>query len=167
MRINKVLILLCVIPLFAFTGLHKYYLSVTQIDYVKTQESLQITTRIFVDDLEQALRRNFNDTITLTGLNQPEESDIYIKKYVKQKFTLNINNQPTNFSFIGKEYDGDIVRCYLEVENVKTIKTIEISNAILFDIYKEQQNIVKTKINGKQKSKVLSISNKSLVLNFN
>ncbi|MCB4809518.1 peptidase E [Tamlana sp. 62-3] len=167
MKINKVLILLSVLPLFAFTGLHKYYLSVTQVNYIESKEAIQITTRIFVDDLELALRKNFNDTITLTGLNQPEVGDIYIEKYIKQKFTLKINNQPANFSFIGKEYDGDIVRCYLEVENVKTIKTLEISNAILFDVYNEQQNIVKTKIYNKQKSKVLSGSNRNFLLNFN
>ncbi|KJD33516.1 peptidase E [Tamlana nanhaiensis] len=167
MKINKVLILLSVFMLLSFTTWHKYYLSVTQVNYIQSKEALQITSRIFIDDLEQALRKNYDKSVTLTGINQPEAGDVLIEKYLNQKFTLKVNNNPTTYHFIGKEYDGDIVRCYLEVENVKNIKTLHISNTILFDVYKEQQNIIKTKINGKQKSKVLTTSNRSFVLNFN
>ena len=69
--------------------------------------------------------------------------------------------------FIGKEYDGDIMRCYLEVEGVKNIQSFEISNKILFDLFEEQQNIIKTKINSKEKSVIQISQSHNTVLNFN
>ncbi|MCB4799640.1 DUF6702 family protein [Neotamlana laminarinivorans] len=167
MKIKHIIFMLCVVPLLAFTAVHKYYISVTQVNYIKKQEALQITSRVFVDDLETALRKKYSDTITLTGLNKPEKADSFIETYLRENIILNINTEKSKFIFIGKEYDGDIVRCYLEVPGIKNIKSLSITNTILFNVYSEQQNIVKTKINDQQKSKVLSNSNRKFVLNFN
>jgi hypothetical protein len=103
----------------------------------------------------------------LAGKDEPEIANTYVEKYLKNKVTIKINNESVDVNFIGKEYDGDIMRCYLEVENIKNINTIEITNQVLFDLYDEQQNIVKTKIYSKQKSMILSNQNSTMVLNFN
>lgn len=167
MKLLKSLLLLLVIPLFAFTSFHKYYISVTQVNYIKEKKSLQITSRIFIDDFENALKDKYDDNLVLAGDDEPKIVDSFIEKYLKEKLTIKINNENVNISYLGKEYDGDIMRCYLEVENVNNIKSIEISNQVLFDMYKAQQNIVKTKINSKQKSAILSTKDKNVVLNFN
>ena len=72
-----------------------------------------------------------------------------------------------NFIFIGKEYDIDIIQCYIEIQNVKQVNSIEITNEVLFDLFEDQQNMIKTKINSKQKSFLLNQNNKIAVLNFN
>jgi hypothetical protein len=167
MKLTKSLLILFIIPLFAFTSLHKYYISVTQINYIEEKQSLQITSRIFVDDFENALRARYNENLTLSGNNGLETGDVYIQKYLKEKITIKINNKKANLTFIGKEYDGDIMRCYLEVEGVKNIESIEISNQVLFELFEEQQNILKIKISPQQKSAILSVKNKTVVLKFN
>ncbi|MDP5158367.1 MAG: peptidase E [Flaviramulus sp.] len=167
MKLYKLLFLFLIIPFFSFTSLHKYYISVSQINYIEEKASLQITTRIFIDDFENLLRTRYDETITLAGKDEPEIANTYIEKYLKDKLTIKINNESVSVNFIGKEYDGDIVRCYLEVENVKNIKKIEISNQVLFDLFDEQQNIIKTKIYSKQKSVILSNQTNSMVLKFN
>jgi hypothetical protein len=141
--------------------------SVTQVNYVKEQQSVQIISRIFIDDFENLLRKRFDDNITLAGNDEPQISNTYIETYLKEKIKVKINNENTNIKFIGKEYDGDIMRCYLEIESVKNINSFEISNEVLFDLFEDQQNIVKTKINSKQKSVILSSNNKYVVLKFN
>jgi len=52
MKVFKFCVILFIIPFFAFTAVHKYYISVTQINYVKEQESVQIISRLFIDDFE-------------------------------------------------------------------------------------------------------------------
>ena len=69
--------------------------------------------------------------------------------------------------FIGKEYDADIIKCYLEIQSIKKIESFEISNQFLFDLFDEQQNIVRTKIYSKQKSFLLDHNSKIGLLNFN
>jgi hypothetical protein len=163
----KRLSILLIFPLFAFVATHKYYISVTQIDYLQNKQSVQITTRIFIDDLEKLLRERYDETITLTGENEPSTADLYIERYLNEKIKIKINNKVASLSFIGKEYDVDLVKCYLEIEGVKKIESFEISNEVLFDLYSDQQNIIKTKINSQQKSVILIPQNRSALLKFN
>ena len=79
---------------------------------------------------------------------------------------MKINGEEKTLNFIGKAYENDIVVCYLEIEGVKNIDTFEIENTVLFDLYAEQQNIVRTKINSKNKSFILIKENDKGLLNF-
>ncbi|MDO7171882.1 DUF6702 family protein [Mariniflexile sp. AS56] len=162
----KRLLILCVLPLLAFTAIHKYYISVTQIDYLQEKQSVQITSRIFIDDFEKLLRERYDDNITLAGKKELSSVDMYVERYLKEKIKIKINNKEVNLNFIGKEYDVDLVKCYLEIEGVKKIESFEISNQVLFDLFGEQQNIIKTKINSQQKSVILIPENNSTVLKF-
>lgn len=167
MKSVKLLIVLFVLPLFAFTGVHKYYISVTQINYVKESKSVQIISRIFIDDFESLLRERYDENITLVGEEELQATDLYIERYLSEKLKIKINGKETSLSFIGKEYDVDIMKCYLEIEDIDSIESMEIKNKVLFDLFDDQQNIVKTKINSKQKSFILISQNDKAVLNFN
>lgn len=167
MKSIKLLIVLFVLPLFAFTAAHKYYISVTQINYIKESKSIQIISRIFIDDFENLLRERYDENITLVGEEELQTTDLYIERYLTEKLKIKINGKETSLSFIGKEYDVDIMKCYLEIEDIGSIESMEIKNKVLFDLFDDQQNIVKTKINSKQKSFILISQNDKAVLNFN
>ncbi len=167
MKFSKLYILLLLLPLFAFNSFHKYYISVTQVDYVQEKQSLQIITRIFIDDFENLLKERYDDTIVLDEGEELANTNMYIEKYLADKLTIKINGEQAKLNFIGKKYDLELVKCYLEVEDVKNINSIEISNKVLFDMFDDQQNIIKTKINAKQKSFMLTSQNNKAVLNFN
>ena len=168
MKLARLFLGLLIIPFFAFTSIHKYYISVTQVDYVASQQPVQITTRVFIDDFEAVLRERYDESITLmTDNDEAKTVDPYIKQYLSEKIKIKINGKPVNVTFIGKTYDTDIMRCYLEIENVSSIKSIEIVNQVLFDMFEDQQNIIKTKINNKQKSFMLVKQKDTAMLNFN
>ncbi len=166
MKVIKILFIIVVVPLLLSATLHKFYVSVTEIEYVKEKKSVQIISRVFVDDLEKAFRERYDVQITLAATKESREVQLYIERYLKDKIEIKINGKPANFKFIGKEYDNDIVFCYLEITGVETIKSFEITNQVLFDTYDEQQNIVKLKINGQNKSIILISQNDKGLLNF-
>lgn len=163
----KIVLLLLAFSFFSFTSIHKYYISVTQVEYVKDKKSVQIISRVFIDDLEKALRHNYDENITLDENNDTEVTNAYLEKYINTNLKVSINKQPATLQFVGKEYDGDIVRFYLEVVGIQSVKSLEVSNEMLFAVCPDQQNIVKTKINSKQKSFILTTKNNSALLNFN
>ncbi|WP_159021631.1 DUF6702 family protein [Formosa sp. L2A11] len=148
-------LLLFLVPLLAFTTAHKYYVSITEVHYVKEKQSVQIITRIFIDDLEKLVRERFDESITLAGKNESDKVDYYLEKYLTEKIQIKINGKPAVLQFIGKEYDNDIAICYIEIPKIDHISEIEVKNKVLYDIFEEQQNVVRLDINGKKKSFIL------------
>ncbi|GAB4155543.1 MAG: hypothetical protein Tsb0033_04980 [Winogradskyella sp.] len=146
---------------------HEYYVSVTNIEYAKEQQSVQIISQIFIDDFETLIRQRYDETITLAETDEPEIVDEYMKRYLEDKLKIKINEKTYKFNFLGKEYKEDITYCYLEIENVKDIKSVSVVNRILFDVLPDQQNIVRLKMLDKNKSFLLIPENDECMLNFN
>jgi len=157
MRITKSFLLLCVVLLTAsFSSLHKYYVSVTEVNFVKSERSLQIITRLFIDDIEQLLQEKYNKNLVLNDNLEPDTTQTHIGNYLKQNFTVALNNRPVNFIFLGKDYDNNIMRCYLEIKNIDSVNSISITNKVLIDLFSNQKNIIKLNINSNQKSYLLN-----------
>jgi hypothetical protein len=156
------------LPLFMVIGIHKFYVSVTNIEYYDNGKALQITSRVFIDDFEKVLEERY-DVKTLLGT--PEEilnADSYIQKYFNAKFLVKINEEPVRYQFLGKKYDNDIMICFLEIPEISLdqLESIEIQNELLMDIFEEQKNIIHFKIKEMKKSFVLILENNKGMLNF-
>ncbi|SDS11472.1 DUF6702 family protein [Winogradskyella sediminis] len=168
MKFKAILFVLLSLPfLISNTNNHEYYVSVTVVEYAKKEQSLQIISQIFIDDFETLIRKRFDESITLAIDDESEMVDTYMTKYLKDKLKILVNGKTVNFTFIGKEYKDDIAYCYLEVENVSKLESIEITNQILFDVFSGQQNIVRLKVYEKNKSFLLVPDNDVCLLNFN
>jgi hypothetical protein len=59
-----------------------------------------------------------------------------------------------------------VVQCYLEIEKVGSIKSFSVENSVLYDLFSDQKNIVRTHINDKNKSFILIPENDKGMLNF-
>ena len=150
----------------SFNGAHKFYVSVTQIEYVKEKESVEIVMRIFIEDLEKLLRERYDKNITLNASKSEKQIDSYIENYIAKKVLIKVNKNPLDFKFLGKEYEDDIVFCYLEIEDVSEITDFEISNTLFFEVFNEQQNIIKTNINSEMESFVLTSQKNKAEVHF-
>lgn len=159
---NSVLILIMVFFLSSFKNLHKYYVSVTDIEYVDSKKSVQIISRLFIDDLESVLEERYEKVIHL----EEKESNTYIEKYFSKRMFFKINDNVESLKFIGKEIEDDMVHCYFEIENISNIKSIQVTNKLLLDMFKSQQNITHLKINNKKKSFLCIKDNTKGLLNF-
>ena len=166
MKSIKLISVIAIFFLCSFNTLHKYYVSITQIEFVKEQQSVQIISRIFIDDFESVLRKRYDKNITLDRGDDETQIDNYIKKYLLTKIEISINNQEVIPTFIGKKYDDGIMHCYLEIENIKSISTFQIKNKVLFDMFEDQKNVIRTNINNKNKTVVLTAQNDKGLLNF-
>ena len=155
MRTKKLFLVLFIVPFFAFTA-HKYYLSLTQIEYNEKNKSVEVIINVFIDDIETALNNIHNRKFVLDTKNEPEDSDKYFKEYLEKNVQFKFDDTPVAFNYLGKEYDVDIVYFYLEVSNVNSLQEIEINNTILIDHFPDQQNLVKSKVRKKHKSVMLT-----------
>ncbi|MEN8186610.1 MAG: DUF6702 family protein [Bacteroidota bacterium] len=165
MKSLKPLLILLIVPFFSFIA-HKYYISMTKINYVKEEKALQITMRFFTDDVEKTLNNRFKKEFELDTKSEHTETDKFINLYIHQKLQIKINESKIDYTFLGKEYDNDVVYFYLESTDIDNIKSIEIKNRMLFEEFKEQQNFIKTNINDQKHTFILMINNDKEMLKY-
>ena len=146
--------------------MHKYYVSLTEIEYVKEERSVQIITRIFIDDFENVLRNRFDEGLTLDTEKENIETNYYIEKYLKDKLKITINLKEFSFDFLGKEYEDDMILCYLEIQNIDRISSIKVENKLLYEMFPDQKNMVRFKIHSVNKTILLIKENDKGVLNL-
>ena len=147
-------------------GVHKFYVSIYQINYVPEKKMLQITSRIFMDDLNYVLEKNFKRKVSIGEPMENEEDVLMMKKYIENNFSIKINGKPKQINFLSKEIDNNVVVCYFNVKDISKISSIEIQNKILLDLNSDQQNIIQTHINGKKKSLMFEGENFTDILKF-
>ncbi len=164
----KKLLFLIILPLLAFTVAHKFYVSVTNINYSEKDKAFQITSRIFIDDLEAVLKERYGIEARLATEEESPIADEYIEKYFRAKFLITLNGTVAPYNFLGKKYDADVIICYLEIPEIQfeTLRSIEIQNEILTDMFEEQKNLVHIKWEGKKKSFILIKENNKGMLNL-
>lgn len=164
-RLVAVLILFFAYPISSFE-MHKFYMAIYQVNYVPEKKMLQITTRIFVDDLDKALQKKYNKKSFLGSDKASAESLELLKKYLSEKFTLQINGQTKPMNFLSLEMEGDVLVCYLNIKEVSKIKSLEINNSILIECYSQQQNILHLTGIGDKKSFLFTESSTKEVLKY-
>lgn len=163
MQLKKFITILLILPLFAFT-MHKYYVSLCEIEYKETQQSLQITLGVTIEDLEFTLNKNSGKQLNLASKIEVENIGAYYKKYLNEHLIIAVNGKNMAYKYLGKEYDGDIVRFYIEITDIKELKSIEVTNNILIENFADQKNIIKLKVKDLHKTFYLTKSNDKCIL---
>ncbi|MBD0779855.1 hypothetical protein HPE56_18815 [Maribacter sp. ANRC-HE7] len=157
MKFLKKSLVVLLLPLLAFTVAHKFYLSVTNVTYSEKDQAIQITSRIFIDDFDDVLQERYGIESQLATPWESELADAYIEKYLRSKFLVYLNGEQQEYDYLGKEYDNDIMICYIEIPKVAadSMESITIQSELLTDLFEEQQNVVHLKILNQKKSFVL------------
>ncbi|KFF06718.1 DUF6702 family protein [Flavobacterium reichenbachii] len=150
----------------AFT-FHKFYMGVFQVNYAAEKKMIQITSRIFVDDLNNGIEKKYHKK-TFIGTEKETQEDIdLLKKYLSENFIIKINGQSKAITFLSKEIESnDVLVCYSRIKDVEKFKTIEISNTILTDWNSEQQNITHVSAFGTKKSVLFTESSRKELLKY-
>ena len=161
--INKWLLLSLVPALFVlnsgFRGkamLHPFHVSVIEINHNAADKTLEISCKIFTDDFEKTLAKNYNTKVDL--INPPDKNamDTLVKKYLYSHLSIKANGKPVIFNYIGFENDKEAAYGYIEVSNVPSVSKIDIGTNIMYDMFEDQVNIMHVIVNGERKSTKLN-----------
>ena len=165
---NRIIALFLLVFVFSMSsfGLHKFYMAIYQINYAPEKKMLQITTRIFADDLNKALEKKYKKKTFLGSGKESVESEQLLKKYLAENFTLKVNGQSKPINLLSEEMDGDVLVCYLSIRDIPKIKSLEIYNAVLIECFPEQQNIVNVTAFNDKKSFLFTETSTKQVLNY-
>ena len=137
-------------------ALHKFYVAIYQINYVPQKKMVQITSRIFLDDLNDALENKFQRKTFIGTEKETKEDEVRLKKYLAEKFILKVNGQVKPMNFLSKELENNVLICYLNIKDITKINTLEVQNSIITEVYSEQQNIIQSNISGEKENLLLT-----------
>ena len=127
---------------------HKFYLSNTSIEFNAQTRAIEITSKIFTDDLEHAIEAQCYRYHSL----YPQSPEVFelVKKYIGDKISLQVAGRNVVLNFIGYSVDNDMTTLFIE-GNYFDPNQVVVNNTILLDLYSDQQNIVDVRWSGQSK----------------
>ena len=123
--------------------------------------SLEITHHIFLDDLEEALRKVYDPKLDIVYPGDKEKRDEYIKNYIMEHFSVKINGKLMEPTYIGHEIEEDALYAYIEIKGVRKLNEILVRDNLLTELFDDQINLVHIKVDGKIRSLKLGKKNDS------
>jgi hypothetical protein len=140
-------------------AMHKFYVSIYQLNYAPKKKMIQITSRLFIDDVNDALGKKFKKRTYFALENETPEDEVFLKKYFAEKFIIKVNGVSKALNYLSKDIDGNVVICYFSVKDLPKISSVAIENSALMELNEEQQNIIQANINGEKQSLLLTSEN--------
>ena len=155
--------------LFSFSKMessHPIFMSVTEIEQNLKNKSLEISCKIFTDDFEKTLRANYKTKVDLLDEKLKPAMDKIVNDYVQKHLKINVDGKPQILKYIGYEKNEDGINTYLEVQNITTIKKIDITDNVLYDYKSTQISLIHATIGGRRQSIKLTNPEAKAVFTF-
>ena len=131
---------------------HPFFVSVIDFNHNAKDATIEISVRVFTDDLEKTLQKR---STTKIDIIQPKDKSLVDKQiigYIGKTLYLKINGQSVTAKYVGYEIIKESTWSYFEVEGIKEFKKLEIDCSFLYDFEKSQTNIFHVKNKGVEKS---------------
>ena len=138
--------------LFLFFFRHDFHTSLTEINVNEKTNSLEISMRVFTDDLENALAVHHKKP--LQSLEKIDSVDKKINSYLRNYFQIRTGGKMLPFKLIGYENETDVTWIYMEILSAAKISSLEVKNIVMTEIFDDQSNILNF-FNGNDKKTLL------------
>lgn len=131
---------------------HPYYVSVVEINHNATDKTLEISCKIFTDDFEKTLGTKYNAKVDLISPPDRKVADKFVSEYIANHLSLKADGKAVKFSYLGFEREDEVVWSYFQVDNITSVKSLDVVTNILHDLTENQINILHVTVNGSRKS---------------
>ena len=145
---------------------HPLHVSTTEVNFNSKEKSLEISCRIFTDDFENILAKKFNTKTDLSKPSMQKAMDELIKKYIAAHLSFNVDGKIKKANYIGFEIDHEATNVYIEIVDVNSFKTLNVSNTLLYDLFDDQMNILHVENGGTRKSARTNYPTATLAVKF-
>ena len=138
------------------TSRHPIFVSVTEIEHNAKDQTLEISCKIFTDDFEKTLRQLYKTQIDLLQPKDKTAMNKLVSNYVQKHLQLKADGKPVVLQFLGYEQQEEGIVSFYQVNNIASLKKLDITDNILFEYKKEQINILHITVNAKRQSTKLT-----------
>ena len=135
---------------------HPLYISVTEINHNAKDKLLEISCKVFTNDLETVLERMAGTRVDLSAAAGKAANDRLIDVYVERHLHLLVNGKPVVLHFVGSEKELDGTWSYFQVNDVAAVKRIDVTDDLLYESFDQQINILHVTVGDDRKSTKLN-----------
>ena len=149
-------ILISFLAILISSGIHPFHVTVCEIEHDPETKALQISQRVFLDDLEETLNSVYSVKMDIV---QPEDRlmrDSLIKDYILKHLIITVDGKQRKRTYLGHEVDKDVLWSYIEYYGVKKMTRLHITNTLFFELYEDQNTLIHMEYNGETISKKLT-----------
>ncbi|TDH29033.1 hypothetical protein EXU57_02875 [Segetibacter sp. 3557_3] len=140
---------LFVVNLIAF---HPFYISMTELNYDQKQKTLEVSVRVFTDDLEKAVRKDCGCKAVIMSPADKQQSGKHLSAYISKHLQLIVDGKPTAMRFVGYQQEEGSTWSFFEVAGLDGVKKIGMVNNLLYDENSQQVNMLRIQGYGKERS---------------
>ena len=142
-------------------GAHPLRLSLCEIEYTANKQSLTITLKLFLTDVNEALVFDpYSKELAFCQPNEAARANQMLLDYLNQFFYVKVNKKKVDLKIKKKKLGGEGENTALWINFECTQKTpltsLEVKNTVFTDLFFDQNNIVYVHANGKSKSMMLN-----------
>lgn len=138
-----------------FSVHHPFFISLTEMRFNPQTKKMEIAQKIFWDDLEMALTKEFGDKVDFLNPRDKAKLENQIKTYLTKHNRLWVNGKPLSVNYLGYEVDDEAAWFYLESSSTDLPKDMEVQCSVLLDEQNAQQNIVHVYVQSKSPRSLL------------
>jgi hypothetical protein len=121
---------------------HPFYISLTEIKYKARESTLEISQKVFRDDLEIELTDLYKSKIDFLKPKDKADLDRKLKQYILLNNEIIVNGKKAELNYLGYEIEEDAAWFYLEAKQIPLPQKVEVKNSILHKHFDSQQNII-------------------------
>ncbi|MFA0961962.1 DUF6702 family protein [Roseivirga sp. BDSF3-8] len=108
--------------------------------YNMNRQSIEVSQRMFSDDLEKGIRSAYGISFDILEASQAER-DTLIMRYINDNFHLKKNKKRLTIRYLGSEFEEEALWAYFEIPASDT-ENLSLRNTLLFNEFDDQQNLV-------------------------
>lgn len=144
--VKAVLLLCCVVTFASFKpAVHPFYVSVCDIVIKPKQGEIEISSRIFTDDMQVALLETAGKKTDLSKISK--ENEALLHTYLKKHLQLRADTSSLSLNWVGYELNEEMIWVYHSARFKKLPKSLQVTNTILMETLPGQSNIIKVTLN--------------------
>ena len=145
---------------------HPLYISVTEINHNAKDKTLEVSCKMFTNDFETTLEKSAHVKVDLSEPKDKKLTDKLIADYVSKHLQLKVDGKTVVLHYIGNEKEADGTWSYFQVNDVPTVRKIDIMNNLLYDSFVQEINIMHVSVGGEKKSTRLNYPDVNAVIEF-
>ena len=134
---------------------HPVHISNTNVELARDSRSLEITVRMFSDDLEEAIVMRGAPPARF-GTAPAPLLDSLLSVYLRDRLRIGTDDgMPHVPRLLGHERDGDAIRVYLELAVTAPPRRVRLQQRVFLDRFDDQTNLVHVRIGATRRSALL------------